>query len=495
MTESLVSRFIKGTLSIGLGSAAGMILGFVSVAVAVRLVTPEEYGAFVLLQVAFTFLTEVSGFGLTMAVSKFVTSAGEDEQPWRIINTALYARILAILGTCVILYFTGSWIAWLFDSPESSLVTVIQYLPILLALESMGKFFKATLQCRFRFKWIGMVEILSSLFNLVFIGIFMISLPLGLTGLIYAKICSLFLAYLSGYLASSIRHRLVFDLSILREMLAFGMPLQFNYILSFVFMRIDTIVIGAMLGPSGVAFYEVARRIPDSLMRLTDAFHAVYFPFISSLFAQQERETATKVLNNSTRWLSFITILGALIALLFGNEIFILLFTDVYLASVPAFVIMMVSLNLTIVEKTLGYSLVAIGDSGKPVVINIVRSLASLGGNIVVIPLYGFVGAALVSVAANVLSIPLNMVFLWKREMYAKFGDYLIPILVFAACGVCGFYGAQVIGPSSLLYTYLFKVVMILVFLVICVMLSVIKQDDVTALTQMTVLRQRFSNK
>lgn len=273
-------------------------------------------------------------------------------------------------------------------------------------------------------------------------------------------------------------------------MLRLGMPLQGTYLLSFVHGRLDTLMIGAMMGPSQIAFFEVARRIPEGLMGLCEAFHAVYFPFIARLFAQGERETATQALNNSVRWMSFLTIFGALFALLFGREIVLVLFSETYLPSVPAFVILMVALNLGLVEQTLGYSQVALGDSASPFIINVVRSVASLGGNLLLIPVFGFVGAALVSVMANLAVIPLNMFFLWKRQVHAQFSPYLTPLLIFGACGLLDAGGLLLIEATPLVYA--FKVVLVLLFLVTCVMLSVVKREDAAVFTSMPGLRQRF---
>lgn len=472
MSDSILQRFIRGTISIGVGSIIGMLLGFASMAVAVRYVTPAEFGAFVLLQIITVFLAEVSGFGLSLAVPRFMTSTEDEERRWAIVNSALYFRIGVIVLISSSILSLRPWLASWFETPL--LAQLILFIPLLFGLEALGKLLKAVLQGLFRFRVIGLVELLSSLINLLLIGWLVVYLHAGLLGLVYAKLFSLGIAYLIAYLAASIRHRLSLNLPVLWELLRFGFPLQVNYVMSFIFMRLDTLIIAALLGPAGTAFYEVARRIPDSLIRIYDAFRAVYFPFISNLFAEKKLETATSVLNNSVRWLSFITILGSLIALLFGNEIITLLFSEQYQASVPVFVILMIALNLTLVETTLGYSLVAIGDSDKPLIINIVRSITSLACNLALIPVFGFVGAAIANVLGNLVTIPLDMLFLSRREMPAHFWDYFKPVAIF------GVYGLLFVLLGTTLP--LFKIAIVLLFLTTCLILSVIRLDDLSAI-------------
>ena len=80
-----------------------------------------------------------------------------------------------------------------------------------------------------------------------------------------------------AYSATDVQDKAMVTLPTLKGMVRFGWPLQMQYILDFVFARIDTVIIGAWLGATSVALYEVARKLPDSIMYLFDAFQSVYF--------------------------------------------------------------------------------------------------------------------------------------------------------------------------------------------------------------------------
>jgi O-antigen/teichoic acid export membrane protein len=64
---------------------------------------------------------------------------------------------------------------------------------------------------------------------------------------------------------------------------------------------------------------------------------------------------------------------GTLVAVVFGRDVIRLLFSETYLPCYVPFVLLMVGLVLKVTENTLGYSLVAIGDSDKPLIVNAVR--------------------------------------------------------------------------------------------------------------------------
>ena len=471
---NMLSRMIEGILSIGLATMSAMTLGLITTMVVVRQLPPEDYGVYVLLVVSSTFVSEATSLGLSLAVPTFI--AGTEDQ-WRrgdLITTAICFRLLTIALASVVVLVVRPAQLILPDSP--SFGNTLVYLPLLFGLDGLGKTFKTVLQGLFRFKTISIINVLASVLNFLLVGVFVLLMQEGLTGLIHAKAISL--AVSAGLALFFIPHRQAgtFRFSVLKRLLVFGFPLELQYILTFIFSRVDTFIIGSMLGPAGIAYYEVARRIPESLNDVYDAFRMVYFPFAARLFARNQRRELLKLLNHSIRVLSFMTMLGALIAFLFGNDIFTLLFSQKYLSSVPAFVILMIGLNLAFTEYTLGYSLVAIGQSDKPLYVNLVRTLTNIAINLLLIPVLGMAGAALANVISNLIAFPINLLFLSRQKIWLSVVDYVKPVGVFAACALI----VLVLGPTH----YLFRATILIVYLVGCVLLSVIKISEMSLVTE-----------
>ena len=163
-----------------------------------------------------------------------------------------------------------------------------------------------------------------------------------------------------------------------------------------------------------------------------------------------------------------------MISVTFGKEIILLLFSPQYLSVYPIFVLLMVGLSLNVLENTLGYSLVAIGEPEKPLIVNIVRAVFSLIGNLIFIPINGLIGAALVRILSNIVATPLDMFFLVKRRFIVKISEYIKPLIIF--------------GTNSAIF-YLFsspsifiKLGVIALFIVSCLMTSVITKEDFLAI-------------
>jgi O-antigen/teichoic acid export membrane protein len=423
MNNSVVKQFLKGTLYTGIGKVAVVAFGIIGLMITTRVMPPEEVGTFVLLLAISLFLKEISSMGLHLAVPRFMASTEDAAEQNRITNTFFYFRIFTIVVTSIIAIAVADALFRLFDSEVANQWLI--YVPILVTLESLGKLVEVILQGKFQFRTIGAVNILSSFINFTGILIFVAWLQLGLLGLFYAKILSRVIAYSWAALLTRFRPGREFDWQLLRKLVTFGFPLQINYVMSFVFQRVDLLLVGYLINPAMVAFYDVGRRIPDSLGDTYEAFVQVFFPFVSRFHDQRDEDSASKTLNTSVRWIVFAILTGALIAFLFGSEIILLIFPESYGPSVPVFGIAMVGLAIVMLDSTQGYSLIAAGKSGKIPQINFIRTIIIFIGYFVLIPAFGIVGAAIAGPLAIAMVNPLVVYFLRRSNIQVDVGAYL----------------------------------------------------------------------
>jgi O-antigen/teichoic acid export membrane protein len=469
MPASIFSRFMRGIFSTGLGRLTTLVLGMASLMLVVRHISADAYGMFVFIRVICVFLAEVTNLGLTAVIPKYLAASEDVQYKCGLINTVIYFRIVTVV-VCGLLMFTGRPVLLALFGSSPLLRTFFVYVPILFGLESVARTLMSILQGLFRFRIIGIISTLSAAANFIATLVCIFPLNLSTIGLIYALFVSDTVIIILAYSAANIKDKAMVNLPTLKGMLRFGWPLQMQYILDFVFARIDTVVIGVWLGTTSVAFYEVARKLPDSIMYLFDAFQSVYFSFVSKFHAEGSRNKVAKLLSNSTRVLSFLTSLAALGAVLFGKQIISLLFSQAYLPSYYAFVVLMFGLNLSVLDSILGSSLVAIGEPTKPLIVNGIRAIINVLLNIVIIPTFNFLGAAVVTVVSNFIAAPLDTYFLGKRNIRAEILTLFKPVII------AGGYGLLFVSVgTSLAYV---KVVFIVIFILTCQLMSIITRDD-----------------
>jgi len=448
-----------------------MMLGLLSTMVIARRVPTDDFGTFVLLAVVVSFLAQVSSLGLDLSIVRFIAGTEDEARKHDLLSTAILLRLLAIVVCSLVAWMGRPWLLKLFSAPMLSDLMI--FMPLLFLLESFQTLLRSILQGYFRFTRIGITDFMNSFLNLLLLLIMISFLQVGVVELILARSMAVAVASVFAYFSIPVRKKFVFRPDIIKEVVRFGFPLQLNDILHFIFTRIDTIVIGALLGSVDIAFYEFARKIPDSLSQLFQPFRSVYFSFSSKLYALDDQNKVARLLNDSARLVSFVTIFGAALALLFGKDIILLVFSAKYLPSVPLFALLMINLCGSLVGNVLGTTLVTVGESNKPVIVNLFNMAGSVLACVLLTPAWGVTGAAIGTTIGTFAVFPAMMVFL-RRKIDAKVMPYLKPMVIFCAWAAL----VLLLKPAS----FLAKSGSIGVFLLACVLLSVVTENDLKLL-------------
>ncbi|MAT41893.1 MAG: hypothetical protein CL609_06095 [Anaerolineaceae bacterium] len=425
---TVFSKILSGTFFTGSGRIFIVVLGLVGFMVSARWLTPEELGAFTLLQVAAVFVANFSDFGINTSITKFLADNTDKNEQHRFIFTAFIFRSIVLILASLISLLAHKILFSMFGS--SVYIDLLPFLPILVFLEGFIKFYVSVFEGLFQFKWVGLSDALTSICSFGLIMILVVWQGAGLNGRIYARIFALSIPLILMFFLYPIYRPSKIDYGFLKRIIKFGFPLYINQILSFIFLRADTFIIGALLGPAEIALYEIARKIPESMEMIYDAFRKVYFPMVSQLFSTGDRDQGAGLLNTSTRLITFLGGLMTLFVFLFGKEIIFLLFSSKYTDSSLIFSILMVALVFLMVDYTLGYTLVAVGESNKPPLINIVRTGVNFIGYFTLIKSLGALGAALAGIFGTIVANPINVFFLRRRKIPVGMRFYIKPILI-----------------------------------------------------------------
>jgi len=472
MDKAFLSRFIRGVVSSGVGTFSQSILGFVSLMIAVRYVSKEAFGVFVLIQVIASFFSALSSLALeNIAVTKFIASV-EEERKAQIANTAFGYKLLLGLILGIIILPCRPLVALVFKSED--LTRLLIFVPLTFILTSFNDFLLKVMQGFHQYKKMAISQLIQGAVKCGLTVLLLVYFKAGILGIIYAFLIGSAASIVYQYWVVPIRKRLNFDRRLFVEMFRFGFPLGLNSLLTFGFMRIGRLMIGALINPVGVANYEVGSRLPENSGQMFQSFWSVFFPNMSELCAKKRYAEAEKVLNNSLRLVTFITLFGALVALLFQKQIVRILFSAKYLESAPVLSILMISLSIGLVGNILGSTLVSMGQSDKPVKINIVDFVVSITGNLVLIPIFGFMGAAYAALLSRCATNPLNAWFVKKSHLRLEISQYLKPLATFGVVGLI----VVLAKPDS----FWMKAALMGLFLIGSALLSIIKKKDFFAI-------------
>ena len=343
-----------------------MTLLFIETTLAARLVTTDAFGFYVLVVAVVNFFMMAVDFGAKTAVTQLIA---RDDGPGRtrIVNSAIAFRIIVIGCIWVCLVLSRDLLA-----PLDWARDVMPYLgqvPLMVLVASMDQLLFGMLQGFHAYGPLATAQIIRSILRLVLTMLFLGPLGLGVEGLLYSWTLSFGASAAYQYWALPVAKRWSFERVTLAELLRFGAPLQFAGFLWFIFGRIQTFILGAWSGPSSVAYFAVAARIPEALQQVAESYMAVYFPRMTALLAGGQRADASRMLDASLRLVSFGAAALALGGVLLSEAIIELLFSSRYAASAPAFSVLMVALHMILVVNLLGYTLTSAGHPQRSLVV------------------------------------------------------------------------------------------------------------------------------
>lgn len=470
MAQSMLSRFVSGTFATASGKIMTVGLSFFTVVIVTRTLTAEDYGAFVLLRVFALFLAQISAFGLDTTMPVIINATQDPDEQRRIVNTVMIFRTSVVICVSIFGLIFRDEIATFLGSAVIPAELII-YLPLMLLAEAAYVLTQSMLQSFFQFRQMGTNDVLLSTSNFGLMILLVVILQVGVVGLVFARLGAQVLVLSQAINAIPVQKRFEFDWPKLRHILRKGLPLQVNDVLSFLFNRIDTFIVAGLLGTAGVAFYEVGRRIPDNLRMIYDAFRAVFFPFVSKLYAERNLDQLRDLIHTALRYVSFVTLCGALAAVLVGEPIFRALFSEQYVPAVPVFTIAMITLSLRLVGNILGVSVVAVGDTDKPAITSAIYMLTTLGGNLILIPLLGLVGAALTGLIGVMIVSPIDYYFLRRHVPGLSPVSYVRNIMLYA----CFMFAAVWVAPAPVLVALAFA----LAFLGAAFLLGIVRPHEI----------------
>ena len=243
----------------------------------------------------------------------------------------------------------------------------------------------------------------------------------GFFQLLVAGIVGGLLQVLITFLAArkSTEISLRFDFKFWREILAKTLPYGAAVLLATIYVRIDVILLSLLRSQEEVGIYGVAARILENLAVISIFFLNSALPAITRLF-QDNREKLKQLLQHAFDFLILIglpiavggiTLAYPIIALVSSPE-FLSNLAENFYGSDIALQILLVAMLFAYLGNLFGFTLLAGNQQVKLMYVNAAAVIFNVVSNLVVIPIWGFRGAAATSVASQIFVCILGFFFL-----------------------------------------------------------------------------------
>ena len=430
------SQFVESVVLTAAGNVLRVAVGLIALRMVTSAIPEHELGAYWILTSVSALLATFSDLGVGLAAVRHLPLASEAAQRRRLMHTVLAVRVAFLVVVCLLVMAFKPWVLRLFQA--EAIAERYHYVYVFLVLTSLLELHTNFLQGLNRFRVIATLAFVSSVGRLILIVVFVSYLDWGIAGLFAAEAAATGLALWISARVSGYGLAFHGRVDVARRQLGFGLPLHVNTLLAYTATRLNMLMVGAFTGPTAVSHFTVASRIPDQVSMMLRSYNAVYLPNMTRLIAEPGRERARRLLTSSLRVVSFIFALGTLALSFFRRELLFVLAPESYQDAAVAIPLLLGGLTFASLGSMMGLTLVASGDTRTPMKINIWTTLFSVVLNLILIPRWGFLGAAWALFAFNVFGYAVTERVLARRLAPESYG-YLVVLVALGTAFALGY--------------------------------------------------------
>ncbi len=303
-------------------------------------------------------------------------------------------------------------------------------------------------------------------------------LPLLVMALLIGSLLNLIWAWRTIKRELGFRFLPHYEPQILKFLFKIGLPFALAGIFGRIYSSLDTVLLSIFAGDKAVAWYAIPIKITMALQFLPMAFMAALFPAMSKHFVS-DRQRLARIFEKAIYYLMIISIPMAVGIFVLARPVILQVYTAEYFNSILPLKILMFALFFLFINFPVGYLLNA---SNKQVTntINLgITVVVSVILNIILIPRFSYVGAAIASLMSTLTYFILGMYWVPKIINYSHWYLFKSFLKILLAGLVMGGTMNYLLNNILISWWWLVPIGAIIYGVVLWVLRGVSKQDIV----------------
>ena len=330
MSNNLKQKAVSGMIWTALQRYSTMIIQFISGIILARLLTPYDYGCIGMLMI-FVVLAESfidGGFGSALIQKKRPTQ--EDYSTIFFWNLGMAVLLYAIL------FFSAPAIARFYRIPL--LCDVLRVQGVILFIYAFNVVQRNQLQKKLNFKVLSIVTITTSIISLA-VTIIMAYHGYGVWSLVTQQILTALIPALVFWFYIKWRPIWTFSWKSFRELFSFGFYMFLTHLINQFSQQIRGLLIGKVYSPVVMGFYSKANSTERlASQSISQVLTQVTYPLYAEV--QDDKERLKEMIKKLSLSIAFLTFPLMFILILVARPLFIFLYSDRWINSVPFFQIL-----------------------------------------------------------------------------------------------------------------------------------------------------------
>ena len=428
MTRDYVGTIMKGASLVFIFSIFGSILGYVLRIALFRSLSVTDFGLFYAVFAFISLIAFVQDLGFSAVLSKFIPEFLVKKQFWKIKSSIVFLLIeqfvIGLIAFVPLIIFSDQIAALFFKNMTASplifwlaltnIITFGIFLSIFQGFKRMGRF--------------SIAQVLQNTVVVIYIGVIISTGMMGVVEVsvgyfIGALVCMITFFIFLGTIKTTgfkgfLKEKMVWNNKLYKMLTVFALSIFVGNLAGAITNYTDTLTLTYFRSPEEVGFYQVALPTSQIPFVLSISLIAILFPIISELWAKKEGILLSKGLMLILKFLLIVAVPLAMIFIAFPDSVILLLFGGRSLPAVLSLQILSIGVIFLISSNVFSSTLIAIGKPFLNTKIVIFVALFNLFFNLLLVPIYGLLGASLTTASSFMLLFLLTIYFTKKNVRF-----------------------------------------------------------------------------
>ena len=391
-------------------------LPLISIPIITHQLAPAEYGLFALAFVYATVATGMANWGVAVGYERNYFLY--ENQPEK--SGALLTSSIAFVALNIAVLMATVWVwkndisAFIFGSTDYGLMLFL--LVGGTSLSSLANYYLIYLKNLGSASSYVQLMILQSVSNFILILLFLLYFKLGLYSLVYAFFLSNMIFFLVVMLLQLRELPVTLNKAMLWDVLKISLPLTPRVFFGFLGTQFDKMMLGMMASMGGVGIYSIGQKVAGVIFLFMTALDQVFIPELYRRLFAQERESQDNIGEYLTPFV-YVSILIAILFVLFSEELFIALMPESYTAGVDIVIVLSLYYASMFIGKVTGTQLIYAKKTHITTLLTFIAIVLNILLNIPMIIQWGAIGAAWATMIAGVF---INILSYRVAQRYAN---------------------------------------------------------------------------
>ena len=434
-SNSLKQKAAAGMVWTALQKYSTMFIQFISGIILARLLTPYDYGCIGMLSI-FMVLAETfidGGFGSALIQKKSPTQ--EDY------STIFWWNIMMAFAMYVVLYVSAPFISRFYDIPL--LCDVLRVQGLVLFIYAFNIVQRNQLKKKLNFKVLSIVTIITSITALC-ITVYLAYRGFGVWALVAQNLVTAAIPAIVFWFFIKWRPIRVFSKQSFKELFSFGVYMFLTHLINQFCSKLARLLIGKVYSPATLGYYSKASSTEELASHsVSSVMTQVTYPLYVQV--QDDKVALGNMVKRLTMALSYVTFPLMFILILIAKPLFILLYSDRWLQSVPYFQVLCLVGLATCLQAVNTQTIAAIGKSRIMFLWTVVKrsvGLVFIIGGLVWFGMKGFLVGVIIynwfCYFVNIGLVSKYVGYKWSDQLKDLLPVTITSILAFVICFVFG---------------------------------------------------------